>query len=102
MKTIGAVIDTTTTVVTSEDQVSCDLDGEAAILNLTNSIYYGLDIVGARIWTLLKDPMTVGAIRDCLVREFEVDPAACERDLIDFLGRLAAEGLITTGPVQSR
>jgi hypothetical protein len=27
------------------DQVSCDLDGEAAILNLKSGTYYGLDPV---------------------------------------------------------
>jgi hypothetical protein len=78
----------------STDQVSCDLAGEAAILNLKNSVYYGLDTVGARVWTLVQEPITVGAVRDAMVREYDVEPERCERDLIDLLEKLAAEGLI--------
>jgi hypothetical protein len=78
----------------STDQVSCDLAGEAAILNLKNSVYYGLDTVGARVWTLVQEPITVGAVRDAMVREYDVEPERCERDLIDLLQKLAAEGLI--------
>ncbi|HVD92617.1 MAG TPA: PqqD family peptide modification chaperone [Vicinamibacterales bacterium] len=78
----------------STDQVSCDLAGEAAILNLKNSVYYGLDTVGARIWTLVQEPITVGAVRDAMLREYDVEPERCERDLIDLLQKLAAEGLI--------
>ena len=78
----------------STDQVSCDLAGEAAILNLKNSVYYGLDTVGARVWTLVQEPITVGAVRDAMLREYDVEPERCERDLIDLLQKLAAEGLI--------
>ena len=31
------------TVVVSQDQVSCELGGEAAILNLKAGVYYGLE-----------------------------------------------------------
>ena len=31
-------------------QASCDLGGEAVLLNLESGQYYGLDPVGARIW----------------------------------------------------
>ena len=78
----------------SKDQVFCDLAGEAAILNLKNSVYYGLDTVGARIWTLVQEPITVGAVRDTILREYVVEPEQCERDLLDLLRKLAAEGLI--------
>ena len=43
-------------VVATKDQVSCDLAGEAAILNIKSGVYYGLDPVGARIWTLMQEP----------------------------------------------
>jgi hypothetical protein len=88
------MITVTTTVVLSKDQVSCDLAGEAAILNLKNSVYYGLDTVGARIWSLVQKPITVGAIRDAMQQEYDVEAEQCERDLLDLLQKLAAEGLI--------
>jgi hypothetical protein len=80
--------------VISPDQVSCDLGGEAAILNLKTAIYYGLDPVGARVWDLLRTPRTLAEIRDAIVAEYEVDSETCERDLRDLLEKLAAERLI--------
>jgi hypothetical protein len=87
-----------TRIVVSPDQVSCELAGEAAILNLKNSIYYGLDPVGARIWSFLQTPTTVGDIRDRIMQEYDVDPDRCEKALVDLLSTLAAEGLVEVGP----
>jgi hypothetical protein len=78
----------------SRDQVSCNLDGETAILNLTKAVYYSLDPVGTRIWTLLQQPRTVNEICDTLVHEYEVTPDRCERDVLALLQQLVAEGLV--------
>ncbi|KPL12125.1 thymidylate synthase [candidate division BRC1 bacterium SM23_51] len=88
------MISTQSTVVAARDQVSSNLDGEAAILNLKNGVYYGLDPVGARIWSLIQEPTTVAELRDAIVEEYEVEPDRCERDLLALLRDLAAEGLI--------
>lgn len=81
-------------VAVVKDQVSCDLGGEAAILNLKNGVYYGLDAVGARIWTLLHKPISVSEIRDILLDEYEVEPGRCQSDLLALLKNLAAQALI--------
>ncbi len=81
-------------VVASKEQVSCELGGEAAILNLKNSVYYGLDPVGARVWTLLQEPRSVMELRDAIVQEFDVTPERCEGDLFALLEKLMAEGLV--------
>jgi hypothetical protein len=81
-------------IVAAREQVSSDLGGEVAILDLKSGTYYGLDAVGARIWSLLQEPRTVEEIRDVLVREYEVDDERCERDLVALLQRLADEGLV--------
>ena len=49
-------------VVASSSQVSCDLAGEAAILNLADGVYYGLDPVGASIWNMIQQPKSVREI----------------------------------------
>ena len=81
-------------VVATKDQVSSDLADEVAILHLNAGTYYGLDAVGARIWSLIQKPITVGEIREVLISEYEVEPARCESDLIALLQRLADEELI--------
>ena len=87
-------ISDTSRIVASSDQVSCKLADEAAIVNLKNGIYYGLDPVGTRIWTALREPVTFAEIRDALLNEFDVEPNALESDIRDFLRQLAEQGLI--------
>ena len=81
-------------VVAAKDQVSCDLAGEAAILNIKNGVYYGLDPVGARIWNLVQEPRAVTEILSAITSEYDVEPERCARDLFDLLEKLLAEGLI--------
>jgi hypothetical protein len=81
-------------VVATSEQVSCPLGEESAILNLKNSMYYGMNPVGTRIWTLLKEPRSVEQLRDTLLNEYQVDAALCERDLLDLLRKMKSEGLI--------
>ncbi len=82
------------TVVAVKQQVSSDLDDEAVILHLKAGVYYGLDSVGARIWALIQEPKTVDQIKDAILREYEVEPDQCERDVLALLEELAAEDLI--------
>ena len=88
------VISVNSIVVASSDQVSCDLAGEAAILRFNSGVYYGLDAVGAYIWNLIQQPITVSALRDAVLEAYDVEPTRCERDLLALLRKLADEGLI--------
>ena len=81
-------------VVVARDQVSCDLAGEAAILNVKSGVYYGLDPVGARIWNLMQEPRAVADIQNAITNEYDVEPERAASDLADLLGKLLAEGLI--------
>jgi hypothetical protein len=81
-------------VVVSQDQISCNLAAEVAILNITSGIYYGLNTVGSRIWKLIQEPRTVHEIRDALLEEYEVEPERCEHDVLVLLQELASKGLI--------
>jgi hypothetical protein len=81
-------------VMISPDQVSCCLGEEAAILGLSKTIYYGLNPVGARVWNLLQQPKMIAEVRDTLVQEYNVTSERCERDLLELLEKMSAEGLI--------
>ncbi len=81
-------------VVVSQDQVSCDLSGESAILNLKAGVYYGLNGVGTRIWKLIHEPKKVCEIRDAILAEYEVEPDRCEIDILALLQKLIENGLI--------
>ena len=81
-------------VTLSKDQVSCDLAGEAAILNLRSGVYYGLDPIGARVWRLVQEPKTLAELRELLLAEYDVEAATLEADLRNLLSSLSAQGLI--------
>lgn len=85
-----------------DDQVSCPLGEEAAILNLKNNVYYGLDSVGARVWNLLQQPRSVTDLRNALLDEYEVDAERCERDLLGLLEKMLKEGLIEVRNTNTR
>jgi len=78
----------------ASEQVSCDLAGEVAILDVKSGTYYGLNAVGARIWNLIQEPRTVNEIRDTLLKEYDVETECCERELLALLQDLAATGLV--------
>lgn len=82
------------TIVAAKDMLSSEFGTELVLLNLHDGVYYGLEDVGARIWKLLQQPVTVVAMRDALVSEYDVEPGRCERDLRALLGKLASRGLI--------
>ena len=90
------------TVVVSKEQASADLGEEAAILNLKNGVYYGLDPVGARIWKLIQTPRTVREVRDALLEEYDVEADRCEQDLIALLQQLDANELMRELHVSAR
>lgn len=79
------------------DQLSCDLQGEIAILQLREGVYYGLDGVGTRVWELIQQPIRVRDLCDRLVAEFEVEREQCEVDVLKLLDDLNAAGLIRIG-----
>ncbi len=83
------------TRITIPEQVMYrDLDGEAVILELESGQYFGLDEVGSTMWQRLEEHTQVGAALRALVTEYEVSEEELERDLLEFVGRLAEFKLV--------
>lgn len=78
----------------TEQQVSCSLNGEVVILNLKSTLYFGLDKVGAFIWERLSEPQTVSDICKVVIDRYDVDQERCHVEVIEFLAKLHAAGLI--------
>jgi Coenzyme PQQ synthesis protein D (PqqD) len=87
-------IELSTTVKQSIQQVSCNLNGEIAILNLKSTLYFGLDEVGACIWEALAEPRRVSELCEQVLERFDVGEPQCQADMIDFLARLNEAGLV--------
>ena len=84
----------TSIVAQNPNQVSTNLGQEVVILGLGSEQYYSLKEVGAQIWALLASPTSAQNILDALLKQYAVEPAQCEADLLAILQQLSAEGLI--------
>ncbi len=83
------------TVVACTEQVSAELADEVVILNLADGEYYGLNPVGAHIWSCIQEPRRVHDIRDELIREYDgVELEQCTQDVLALLDQLADVGLL--------
>jgi hypothetical protein len=81
-------------VVAARDQVSCDLAGEVAILDMKSGVYYGLNAVGARIWNLIQEPTPLDAICATILEEYDVEADQCASDVLTLLQALLANRLV--------
>jgi|ERR671911_2416451 hypothetical protein len=89
-----SVVSERSTVVAAEHQVSSDLGGQVAILDLTGGMYYGLDEVGTRIWELIQEPRGVAEVQGVILEEYDVEPEIARRDVLTLLQELVDRELV--------
>ncbi|MBI2818954.1 MAG: PqqD family protein [Acidobacteria bacterium] len=82
------------TVRISEDVVFRELDGEAVLLNLASGIYFGLNEVGTRIWTLLGQDGALQRVFDAMKQQYDVVPERLEKDLLELVEQMYSKGLV--------
>lgn len=75
-------------VVASQKQLSADMQGESVILNIESGIYFGLTEAGTRIWELVQQPISVRAIQETILNEYDVDAGRCAQDIQMLLTKL--------------
>jgi len=79
----------------AKDVVCRELDGEAVILNLESGMYFGLDVIGTRIWQLCEERGSLRAVWEAMQHEFDAPSDALQSDLLTFISELSAKGLVT-------
>lgn len=78
------------------DVVVTELEGkEAVLLNLATKMYYTLNETGLRIWQMLSSGHTLGEISETLSGEFDVTPERAKDSVLNLIGELTAEKLVT-------
>jgi hypothetical protein len=88
-----------TYVQASPDHVSCDLEGEAALLNLKTGVYYGLNHVGALVWKDLQQPIQISDVCDHLITAYpQPQREQIITDVFELLIELIDAGLVTVQP----
>jgi len=77
-----------------DDVLFRELQGEAVILNLASSNYFGLDAVGTRIWQLCEAHGSLQTVLDAMQREFDASGETLQSDLLTFIDELLSRGLL--------
>lgn len=72
------------------------LGDEFVLMSAERGAYFSLNAVGSRIWERLAEPISLPRLCDELLREFDVPRERCEIEVMEFVGRLQAAGLVTT------
>jgi Coenzyme PQQ synthesis protein D (PqqD) len=85
-------------VIASENVLLRELSGEAVLLNLDSEMYFGLDEVGYRMWTVLTASDSIAAAYDQLLIEYEVDPEQLWESLDALIGECTEHGLLQLAP----
>ncbi|WP_353949203.1 lasso peptide biosynthesis PqqD family chaperone [Sporolactobacillus sp. Y61] len=84
------------TDVIAQDQgiVASDMAGEKVMLSVERGKYYNLGKTGGVIWDLIQSPVSVAGVIELLTDRYSVDRETCEQDVLPFLEKLRADGLI--------
>jgi hypothetical protein len=88
------IINDLSVISVTKEAVHCDLEDEVVILGLKDGVYYGLNPVGAFIWNLIQNPITVKEIKEAILDEYDVEEDVCETDLLELLTNLMDKNLI--------
>lgn len=84
-------------VTACSDVITREVSGETVLLHLGSGTYFGLNEVGAFIWSMLsQDRHSLAAIRDKVTESFDVHPDRAMEDISSLLSELCERNLVTT------
>jgi hypothetical protein len=88
------LLSASTVVGRSPDHLAAKFGDEVALAPSTRVTPFILDSTGALIWSCLHRPVRIDAVCEALAAEFDIGPAECEPDVIEFLRDLIGKGLV--------
>jgi coenzyme PQQ synthesis protein D (PqqD) len=80
-------------VTVCDDVVFRALGDESVILSLDTGMYFGLDPVGTRMWTLLAERDLAG-VAEAIHQEFEAELSEIQQDVLTLVEQLLAKRLV--------
>ena len=78
----------------ADEAVEASVGNETVLLQRKRGAYYGLNAMGTRVWSLLKQGQRPLEICKCLAEEFGTDQPTVEEDVRRFLTDLKAHDIV--------
>jgi hypothetical protein len=82
--------------------VDTSLEGETVLLHLKSKLYFGLNATGSRIWSGLKERLTLEQISCRLQQEFGIDSEHAEHSVLTLIDELLRQQLVEAEPSRDR
>ena len=87
-------MEATTLLTRNEGILSTEIDGETVLMSVDSGKYFTLNSVGTAIWTHLATPISLSALQERLLEQFDGDRQTILSETQSYLQDLATRGLI--------
>lgn len=77
-----------------KDVTGATVEGDLILFDPVSGKYFATGEVGADIWAHLEEPVTLGELCSRMAEAYAVDEEVCRKDVVDFVERLRASGLV--------
>ena len=82
--------------IKNDEIIINEIDDEIFMMDIEAGKYYGINAVGARIWTLLDECKNEDEIVSKLLKEYDIDEETCKNETYEFIqGLLDKSALLT-------
>jgi hypothetical protein len=82
----------------SAEALSAEVGEDVVALQAVRGFAYGMEGVTASVWQKLSQPITLDALVEDLLDEYEVDEGQCRSEVTALLEQLVAEQLVEALP----
>lgn len=76
------------------DYVFNEIDGEVVMMNIETGAYASMNDTGKAIWNLLEQPVSIDAVIEALVREYNISAEQCAKDITPFIEKMIAQKIV--------
>ena len=88
-------MDLNTVLSKSPDAASRTYDGQATIVLPSRAEVKVLNELGSRVWDAIDGRRTLAQILATLLEDYDVHRDQVERDVLDFVGELRTQGMVS-------
>jgi len=86
---------TDTTIVKRNPKIVFNqVDDDLVMMDIDQGSYFGLNPVGAAIWSRIENEISVGDLINKLLDEYDIDASVCKNDTLAFLESTVEKGFI--------